>query len=212
MNEAPLSTAARHSSESSEHHTPTSIVDPARVTLGEIDLDPASCVEANSWIKAKSIFTREDDGYTKPWHGRVFLNPPGGLSDDQQRLVKMKCRETGSCGLPVPHTHSGVEASQKKWWFKLAKEFTEGRVQAAIFVCFSVELLQNTQVETPAGLPIPLDFPICFPARRVAYLKPGGAVGAQPPHASCIVMLGDVEFEKRFAEAFAKVGRVVRRR
>jgi hypothetical protein len=215
----PLPTAARHSSESSEHHTPPSIVEPARVTLGVIDLDPASCEEANGWTKATRIFTREDDGYTKPWSGRVFLNPPGGLSDDQQRPVKSKCRETGSCGLPIGHTHTGVEASQKKWWFKLAREYVMGRVQAGIFVCFSVELLQNTQVDTPRigddPLPIPLDFSICFPSRRVAYLKPGGEVGAQPPHASCIVMLpgspGEEKYEERFVRAFENVGRVVRR-
>jgi hypothetical protein len=207
-----LPTAARHSSECNEHYTPNVIVDPARQTLREIDLDPASCDEANERIKAKHIFTRDDDGFARPWFGRVFLNPPGGLSDDQQRLVKPRCRETGSCGLAPGHAHVGVEASQKKWWFKLAREYAEGRVRAAIFVCFSVELLQNTQVDTPSGVPIPLDFPICFPSRRVSYLKPGGGVGAQPPHASAVVLLGDADYERRFAETFARAGRVTRRR
>jgi hypothetical protein len=207
-----LSTAARHSFESSEHYTPPFIVEPARVTLGAFDLDPASCVEANRWIRAEGIFLCEDDGFTQSWWGRVFLNPPGGLSDNQQRLVKGKCRETGSCGLPIGHTHEGVEASQKKWWFKLAREYRAGNVEAAIFVCFSVELLQNTQVDTPVGLPIPLDFPICYPSRRVPYVKPGGAVGSQPPHASCIVLVAgrETEYAERFASSFAPIGRVVR--
>jgi hypothetical protein len=60
-------------------------------------------------------------------------------------------------------------------------------------------------------VPIPLDFPICFPSRRVSYLKPGGEVGAQPPHASALVLLGDAAYESRFAEAFAGTGRVTRR-
>jgi hypothetical protein len=200
-----LPTAARHSSESSEHYTPPAIVDAARAALGGFDLDPASCPEANAWIRADRIFTREDDGFRRPWLGRIFLNPPGGLSDDQQRPVKLKCRETGACGLPVPHTHDGVESSQKKWWFKLARELAAGRVRAAIFVCFSIELLQNTQCETPAGLRIPLDFPICFPARRVSYVKPGGAIGTAPPHASAIVGLG--LDPRAFASAFAAIGR-----
>ena len=206
---APLATASRHSSETEEHYTPTTIVEAGRLALGGFDLDPASCDEANVWIKAPRIFTREDDGFTRPWWGRVFLNPPGGLSDDQQRRVKGKCRETGSCGLPIGHTHSGVEASQKKWWFKLSREFDagRGRVKSAIFVCFSVELLQNAQVETPAGLTTPLDHSLCFPARRVAYVKPGGEVGAQPPHASCIVYLG--RDQERFANAFRPIGRVL---
>lgn len=208
MTTALLPTASRHSSETGEHYTPPHIVSAARNALaGFINLDPASCEEANLTVRADRIFTREDDGFTKPWHGHVFLNPPGGLSDDRQRTVKAKCRETGSCGLPPGHVHNGVQASQKKWWFKLAREFADGRVRDAIFVCFSVELLQNAQVETPAGLTTPLDHALCFPARRVAYVKPGGEVGTQPPHASCIVYLGPDP--DRFARAFRDIGRVL---
>jgi hypothetical protein len=201
---------ARHSSESNEHLTPPAIVEAARVALGGvIDLDPASCAEANEWIGANKIFTYEDNGYKKPWAGRVFLNPPGGLSDSLERPVKIKCRDTGACGLPVPHTHEGVESSQKKWWFKLAGEWREHRVTDAVFICFSVELLQTTQNNTPDGLPIPLDFPICFPSNRIAYVKPGGKIGTAPPHASCIIGLGDVTFNRRFADVFAPIGRVI---
>jgi len=223
MTATPLSTAARHSSESSEHWTPQNIVELARETMGAIDLDPASTIEANHRIRANIFHTREYDGFTKDWYGRVFLNPPGGLSDDQQRPVKAKCRETGSCGLPVGHTHEGVEASQKKWWFKLVQEYREGRVPSAVFVCFSVELLQNTQLKTPSGLRIPLDFPICYPSKRVAYLRSDGTVGAQPPHASCIVFLPDRSIETvatqqcgylnrsiaKFVRNFSALGRVV---
>jgi hypothetical protein len=220
-------TAVRHSSESTEHYTPAFIVEAARQTMGGIDLDPASCSEANAWIQAGMWLGREDDGFKRRWHGRVLLNPPGGLSDDMQRPVKPKCRETGSCGLPIGHTHTGTEASQKKWWFKLAQEYVSGRVKSAIFVCFSIELLQNTQVNTPDGedgkpLFLPLDFPICFPSRRVSYIKPGGEAGAQPPHASCIIFLppdADVRYptsqvrkgmgDRPFVEAFSSVGRVI---
>ena len=210
MSAVALSTAARHSSEGNEHYTPASIVEPARRTLGAFDLDPASCDEANGWIEADRIFTREDDGFVRPWWGRVFLNPPGGLSDDQQRPVKKKCRETGECGIAGRHTHEGVESSQKKWWFKLAREYVSGNVKAAIFVCFSVELLQSTQIDTPAGLPLPLDFLICYPSRRVPYVKPGGKVGTQPPHASCIVLLPGLgtDHAERFLSNFSPVGRV----
>ena len=205
-----LSTAARHSSESNEHYTPDFIVDAARKTLGCIDLDPASCEEANRVVRANSFFSHSDNGFRREWHGRVFLNPPGGRSDNQERPVLNKCRETGECGLPVGHTHDGVESSQKKWWFKLAREWREGRVQSAIFVCFSVELLQSSQVNTPDGLRVPLDFPICFPKNRVPYVKPGGEVGKQPPHASCIVFLpgGDID-TRAFWSAFENIGRCI---
>ncbi len=43
---------------------------------GTIDLDPASCVEAQTTVQAKQFFTKADDGLQREWHGRVFLNPP----------------------------------------------------------------------------------------------------------------------------------------
>ena len=59
-----------------EWFTPPEIVEAARRVLGEIDLDPASTREANIVIKAKVFYTRHDDGLTKPWKGRVWMNPP----------------------------------------------------------------------------------------------------------------------------------------
>lgn len=53
--------------------------------LGRIDLDPASCALANSRIRAARYYTAADNGLSKPWHGNVFLNPPG---DPRGRLVK----------------------------------------------------------------------------------------------------------------------------
>src|SRR5262249_26050805 len=44
--------------------------------LGDIDLDPASCEFAQQTVKAKKFYTKDDSGLTKPWHGRVWLNPP----------------------------------------------------------------------------------------------------------------------------------------
>jgi hypothetical protein len=59
-----------------EWYTPAAILDAARVVMGGIDLDPASCLEANAVVQATHIFTEADNGLEQPWHGRVFLNPP----------------------------------------------------------------------------------------------------------------------------------------
>jgi hypothetical protein len=215
----PSAMTARHSSETDEHYTPQAIVESAREALGGIDLDPASCPEANECVRAAHIFDRGQNGFQREWRGRVFLNPPGGLSDSLEQVVKPNCRVSGVCGLAggtkerPGHTHHGVESNQKKWWFKLAREWRTGRVTSAVFVMFSVELLQTTQVNTPKAdnetdLPIPLKFAICFPRRRIAYCKPGGAVGRQPPHSSGIVFLHHDIGVNRFKRAFERHGEI----
>jgi hypothetical protein len=174
----------QHSSLTSEHYSPAEIVEPGRRLFGgTIDLDPASCALANETVRATRFYTREEDGLTRPWFGRVWLNPPGGKD------------EGGSV--------------QKAWWWRVARAWALGEIEQAIFVCFNLGLLQTTQLERPSGLNIPLDFPICFPAKRIPYniaeepdgksgqpslfaeLAPAPSVksGTQPPGASAFVYL-----------------------
>lgn len=45
--------------------------------LGEFDLDPCAPVN-RKWEMARHHFTVEDDGLSKDWFGRVWMNPPYG--------------------------------------------------------------------------------------------------------------------------------------
>ena len=65
-------------SKTDDWYTPPGIVDSARLVMGRIDLDPASCEEANHHVKAKRYFTKIDDGLVQDWTGNVWLNPPYG--------------------------------------------------------------------------------------------------------------------------------------
>lgn len=59
-----------------EWYTPSEIIEAARKTLGRIDLDPFSCSKANEKVNASYIFTKDDDGFTKSWFGKVWCNHP----------------------------------------------------------------------------------------------------------------------------------------
>ena len=57
-------------------HTPPEFLEVVRKVHGVIDLDPASSPEAQERVQAANYFTKEQDGLSQPWHGKVFLNPP----------------------------------------------------------------------------------------------------------------------------------------
>lgn len=196
-----MSANIRHSSESVEHYTPVAYVEAARKVMGSIDLDPASCDFANAVVQAKRIYTAKTLGHNKAWRGNVLLNPPGGRINGNWEPVK-----------------AGGESSAKAWWFKLVSEWTNGGVDRAIFIGFSLEMLQTSQVDTPstAGgdlLALPLDFALCFPSRRIAYdinHEMSRKKGASPPHASFIAFLpNNVKENLTFKKEFSKFGRVI---
>lgn len=64
-------TFERSATATDEWYTPKEIID----ALGKFDLDP--CVPINPlWQTAKIMYNKTDDGLTKDWVGRVWLNPP----------------------------------------------------------------------------------------------------------------------------------------
>lgn len=55
--------------------TPESVLAPIRDFFGgQIDLDP--CSNENSLVGALNTFNAAQDGLSKPWIGKVFVNPP----------------------------------------------------------------------------------------------------------------------------------------
>jgi len=75
------------SSETVEWYTPAIYIKSARTVMGDIDLDPATCAEAQATVKARQFFTKETDGLAQKWHGRVWLNPPYGRDEDGESTV-----------------------------------------------------------------------------------------------------------------------------
>ena len=59
-----------------EWYTPSDWLDRARTVLGRMDLDRPRRSLAQRTVKAKQLLPVDDDGLTKAWHGRVWMNPP----------------------------------------------------------------------------------------------------------------------------------------
>lgn len=203
----------RHLSLSAERYTPGYIVEAARKTLGDIDLDPASCEKANQVVGAKRFFTARDNSLDTIWRGRVFLNPPGtcltnGVDEDGEMFPWfMGCgNETGSgkarkaCGCNYV----------LKFWRKLLTHVDSGDVHAAVWVGFSCSQLQTLQ-QAPKS---PLAFTTCFIKHRVKYLGPDLKPLSSPPHNSYVTLVappGSAHFVEGFIESFKDLGDITRK-
>lgn len=69
---------ALHSSKSVEWYTPKKYIDAVIQVMDWINIDPASCAQANEWIKAQHYYSLEHSGLKVDWFGKVYLNPPYG--------------------------------------------------------------------------------------------------------------------------------------
>jgi phage N-6-adenine-methyltransferase len=65
-----------HNSGENEWYTPPDYIEAARMVMGGIDLDPASCELAQTNVRAGRFYTADDNGLDKKWIGNVWLNPP----------------------------------------------------------------------------------------------------------------------------------------
>lgn len=118
LGESKMSQAMRlmTSEKTVECYTPPPIVVRVRQALGgAIDLDPASSDVANRTVQAAAYFTKDDDGFRRRWHGRVFLNPP---FDDTPRWVKRlgAAYDDGEIAAGVLLVNS---APGYQWWTEL---------------------------------------------------------------------------------------------
>lgn len=105
------------SSRTDQWFTPLELLVKIRSVLGVIDLDPASCAEANDRVAALTYFDEHDDGLSQDWgtNKTIYLNPPGGKIKNKSLSIL--------------------------FWTKLMN--TE--IKHAIYMGFSLEQLQTSQ-------------------------------------------------------------------
>ncbi len=134
---------------SNEWYTPARYIEAAREVMGSIDLDPASCIQANWVVKAGMYFNQEENGLIQPWWGNVWINPPYG---------RIRPELTGS-------THS----FQKLFAEKLLYEYGQGHIKQAI-------LLSLGNPNSVWFQPF-FDYILCFYRGHIAFDRPDGSEG-----------------------------------
>lgn len=167
-----------------EWYSPSWVIEAARETMGSIDLDPASCVEANKRVQARYIYSVLDrglglGGLEREWFGRVFLNPPGGMA--------------------------GRRSATSLWVDKAIQERVSGRVTDLIVLLYNQSALNNSRVlELPGAITF-------LPAKRLQYVN--GATGKPERGCPCYSALTYSGSQPdRFLEVFGAVpGYFVRR-
>ena len=129
-----------------EWYTPAAYLDAARAVMGGIDCDPASSAEANQLVRATTYYTAEQDGLTRPWQGRVWLNPPYALALITQFCNKLaESVETGAVSEAIVLTNNATETI-----------WGQGLLALAAAVCFLKGRIRfiNAAGEQPAGAPL----------------------------------------------------------
>lgn len=77
------------------------------------------CATASN-AKCPRFFTRQDDGLSQPWVGRVWMNPPYGRGIDKWVAKAASCHKLCVCLLPV--------RSDTRWWHAYVMKAAEIRL------------------------------------------------------------------------------------
>ena len=113
-----------------EWYTPKPIIARVRQVLGTIDTDPASNSIAQAFVGATTFHSKDDDGLTKSWHGKVFMNPPY-----ENKLIKlfinklMEEYQAGNVTEFIVLTNSGTDTLWNKPLQDFTQVYTNGRIQ-----------------------------------------------------------------------------------
>lgn len=114
-----------------EWFTPPVYIEAAKMVMGGIDLDPASCADAQTVVMAEQYFTKENDGLLQSWHGRIWMNPPYSTPAIMRFVEKLIAEYSfGNVTQAIALTNN---SSDTAWFHDLLTRypacFVRGRVQ-----------------------------------------------------------------------------------
>ncbi|HUV08428.1 MAG TPA: DNA N-6-adenine-methyltransferase, partial [Spirochaetia bacterium] len=105
------------------------IIEAVRAAMESIDLDPASCPDAQKTVKSAHYFTEQDNGLEQDWYGNVFLNPPYKMPLIELFIEKL-IEELPNLNSAILLTNNNTDT---KWFLRAVEKaqgvcFTKGRI------------------------------------------------------------------------------------
>jgi ParB-like chromosome segregation protein Spo0J len=128
------------SSASPEWYTPQAILECVVRVMGEIDLDPCSNSDGPPNVTATTHYTRKDDGLTREWYGRVYMNPPYGREIDDWAKKLVEEYKAGRVKQAIALVPSRTDTA----WFRRFREYPR---------CFVHGRLSFSGHDSPAPFP-----------------------------------------------------------
>lgn len=157
-----------NNSGNNEWFTPTEYIERARRVMGGIDLDPASCEIANRMVGATTYYSAADDGLTKQWAGRVWMNPPYSQPLIEQFVGKLVASvRDGSVEQAIVLVNNATETV---WGQALL-----GSASAVCFPCGRVRFLDSES--HPVGAPLQGQVIVYIGARVAEFMAEFDSVG-----------------------------------
>lgn len=179
-----------------EYFTLPKIADTAREFLSGIDLDPASCPAANQIIKADNYFTKDENGLSLPWHGRIWMNHPFGKKEAACTKPGPKCERLKTNTRHKCHNYDFY--GNKAWIDKLISEYQIANVEEALCITYALT--------SEAWFQPLMQFPQCFLCPRTNYYGADGQIVKGVTKGSVITYLGGRTLQ--FWKSFQKMGTV----
>lgn len=110
--------------------------------LGSFDLDPCASV-IRPWNTAAVHYTIENDGFNKPWQGRVWLNPPFNRYQRPAWMKRMADHGNGIMLIPA--------ATETDAWKQYVDPYMDGEHGAALFLSKRPHFCDTQGVEAKAN-------------------------------------------------------------
>lgn len=115
---------------------------------GQIDLDPASSLSANSLIQAERIFTKDEKGLFQDWRAKnIYLYPPKDL---------LTTREQPESTVLFTKRRKFQKSQQRVWLEETRRKYLKQEFDEAIV------FLTSTDVALRVTQKINIDLPMCI--------------------------------------------------